>query len=595
MANYLAVVRHESLVAEGDLLRRVLGGVSEETTVIPLTGGWELTWVAQRASQDLLPDQGIFSGFAIDDADSRIIFGARGLAAVSRQSLESDLPGCYVHVHWAEEHLELTADLYRSLSVSVTSVPGLSLISDSPYVLMRLRRTLGLPVTVDDVVASSLLWRNSMSGQLLGSRTLAREISYVPVGGRIRLDLASERAVASRSGHLVPELFAPATHDYALELRRAAHRIASLVHTIAASGPEHARLALSGGKDSRILLAAALLSPQARATARFSCTNTAEQHRRDFEVVSDLSREFGFPLGPRRPDDDRTAELRRVANPLALWFSDSAMTYFPVKLQAYSLRDKGPFAIAGFGSELYKGNYGLRPVGAIRTNIAKNQPGPAASFREITEGALRDSGIDPQHPLSAEWHYLLLRNALHGGRFAPVTKLGLRPLQQRSLVGLSKLPEEARGAMWSTPRQIPDDLLALLSPSLAVRPFDRPSKDRTADEVIERLRQLGGPLSSSEVVKYQVSGAPSDVHDGPVKTLLNLVDQSRIAGRLSRENIAPYVDDAADIVTSAGISAEWSELAREQQSRIRDRSIPVGHTHGMPGRLLALAEVIRAG
>lgn len=73
MANYLAVVRHESLVAEGDLLRRVLGGVSEETTVIPLTGGWELTWVAQRASQDLLPDQGIFSGFAIDDADSRKI------------------------------------------------------------------------------------------------------------------------------------------------------------------------------------------------------------------------------------------------------------------------------------------------------------------------------------------------------------------------------------------------------------------------------------------------------------------------------------------------------------------------------------------
>lgn len=118
MANYLAVVRHESLVAEGDILRRVLGEASEDMAVAPLPGGWEITWVAQRASHDLLPGQGIFSGFAIDDADSRIMFGAPGLAASGRQPLETDLPGCYVHVHWVAEQLELTADLYRSMSVS---------------------------------------------------------------------------------------------------------------------------------------------------------------------------------------------------------------------------------------------------------------------------------------------------------------------------------------------------------------------------------------------------------------------------------------------------------------------------------------------
>ncbi|MEW1978956.1 hypothetical protein AB0271_11350 [Kocuria palustris] len=592
MANYLAVLRHVSRTEEGRILRDALGPGSEDSVVVPLHGGWELTWIAQQARGDLLPEHGLFSGFAVDDADSRIVYGAPGIVRTGGQRLGTDLPGCYVHLDWSPEHAELSADLYRSMPVSVTSGPGLTLISDSPYILLQLRRSLGLPVTLDTAVAESLLWRNSMSGQLLGSRTPAREISYVPVGGRLRLDLGSASSVVQRSGPQVPALFSPPTADYATELRTAAQRIASLIHTIAASGPEHARLALSGGKDSRICLAAALLSPQARESARFSCTNTAEQHRRDYEVVSDLSREFGFPLGPRQPDDDRGAELRRIANPLAVWFSDSSMTYFPVKLQAYSLRAKGPFAIAGFGSELYKGNYGLRPVAAIEANIARAQPRIAASFLELTEEVLRSSGIDPADPLSAEWHYLLLRNALHGGRFVPVTKFGLRPLQQRNLVGLSKMPPD--GVLWSSPRQIPDDLLALLSPSLASRPFDRPAKDRSAADVVARLRQLGGPLSSSEITTYAISGSPTDVHDGPVKTLLNLVDQSRIAGRLSRENVAPHVDSAAEAVAAAGVSADWTALAREQQTAIRDRSIPVGHTHGMPGRLLAVAEVLRA-
>ncbi|KAA9393120.1 hypothetical protein FCK90_13800 [Kocuria coralli] len=593
MANYLCILRHEGRsAAEGRLTENLLGP-SEEIAHRTLAGGWHLSWIAKGAESDLLPGTGLFSGFAVDDGHERIMYGARGVLAEGRPALGDGLPGCYISAAWDQHGVDITADLYRSMSIFVTSVPGLTMVSDSAYVLMEMRRRLRLPVVLDEGVARAMLWRNSMSGQLLGSRTPVKDIRYVPVGRHVRLPLDSPSCTALEVGRPVPEIFSPPSTDYAAELRLAGIRIGSLINTVASSGPEHARLSLSGGKDSRICLAAALLSPAARDSARYSCTNTSEQHRRDYEVVTELSTEFGFPLGARGSIESRSDELRRVANPLALWFSDNCLSYYPLRIQAYALRAKGRFAIAGFGSELYKGNYGQRPLQAIVTSIARTQPEVAESVRSIAEEVLVQSGIDPRRHLSAEWHYLLLRNAIHGGRFTPVSKFGLRPLQQRNLVGLSKVSPDLYSPLMTGPEQVPDDLLVLLSPSLAARPFDRPVKDRSPHQVVERLRLLGGPISSAELSTYHVSGNPHDVADGPSTTLLGLVDASRIRGRVNRDGVRPLIDDAARVVAGSGLSEQWSSVAEEMRRTVRDPSIPLGHTHGMPGRLLALAEVLR--
>lgn len=594
MANYLLAARHDSVAPVlPELLAQATADQPGERVEISLAGGWHLTWIARDAAHDLLPGGGLFSGFAVDDERERICFAATGWGAQPPVLHSDDLPGCHVHVRWDAERLSLTADLYRSMSVFVTTVPGLVLISDSAYVLMSLRRRLGLPVTPDATVADSLRWVNSMSAQLLGSRTLVREIRYVPVGQRVHVPLTAGAQTSTVERRSVPELFGQHGHDYAAEVRQAAVRIGSLVHTVASLGPEHARLALSGGKDSRICLAAALLSPVARERARFTCTNTAEQHRRDFEVVSALSSEFAFPLGAREPTADRSTELWRVANPVALWYSDNSLSYFALKLQPYALRAKGKFAIAGYGSELYKGNYGLRPLTAVVESIARTQPMVAESVNELCEEVLQEVGVDPSDHLGAEWHYLVLRNALHGGRFVPVTKFGLRPLQQRNLVGLSKLHPAQYPEPMTGPTGIPDDLLALLSPALAARPFDRPAKDRSVEDVVERLRELGGPVSAAELTTYRILGSAKDVSVGPAAALLHLVDQDRLQGGLNRAVLGPLVDEAAAVIADSDLAATWTPLAEEARRDVRDITVPLGHARGGPGRALALAEVLR--
>lgn len=593
MANYLLVLQHrDDLRAVEATLEHLCSGEPTQRHVMNLPGGWTAHWVAQNAAEDCSPKGEIFTGFAVDDARQRFLYGASGWRQAGRRAQDQDLPGCYLHAVWDTRTLQVSADLYRSLSVFVTAEPGLTMMSDSAYGLLQLRRRLGLTVTLDSTVATSLLWANAMAAQLLGTRTAVQEITYVPVGGRVHLDLLDPRAIPQPQRQNLRSLFPAQDTDYREQLRAAAVRIASVVHTVALSGPEHARLSLSGGKDSRICLAAALLSPAARSQARFTCTNTAEIHRRDFEVVSKLSQAFGFPLGARTAQANRQQELRRFPNPMGLWATDNALVYFALKIQPYALRAKGPFAITGMGSEVYKGNYGLRSLSNIVQVIGASQPHVAEAVETVAGEALLSSGVKPHEELSAEWHYLLLRNALHGGRFTPATKFGLRPLQQHPLVGLSKLNVHDRPDLMGSPKDIPDDLLLMLSPGLAVQPFDRPSKNRTYDDVVARLRLLGGPVSTLELTSYKTIGSPLDVHDGPVQALARLVDTSRISGRLNRNALLPWVDEAAARVQASDLGREWAAKAQQAQVIVRDATVNLGQAKGEVGRILSLAEVL---
>lgn len=596
MANYLlALSREDGHEALGQAIDEVGAQFPDDHARSVLPGGWRLDWLARHATGDLMPEgQGLFTGVAYDDDAEGLYFGRSGWAKRGGAAWTSeDLPGCHVVGTWRDGRLGVTTDLYRSMPLFTTSTPGMTLLSDSPVLLLRLRRRLGLPCTADPTVVGSLRWPNAMSAQLMSTRTIVREITYVAVGQRVDLDLNDPGAEAQVVTRSLREVFPWTGEPYGETIRRAAARIASLVHTVAGLGPESARLALSGGKDSRICLAAALLSPVARDSARFSCTNTHALHARDAEVVQQLSEEFGFPLGTRTPAIPRAQEIWRVRDPMGLWSLDSALAYFPVKIQAYGLRAKGKFTIAGFGSELYKGNYGLRSVRTIAASIATRTPDIARDVDQTCSDYLSASGIDPADPLSAEWHYLGMRNALHGGRFVPASKFGIRPLQQRGLVGLSKLTPAQYPAGMTGPKSITEDLMVTLGPALAASPFDRPAKDRDPEWVAERLHVIGGALSSDELVTYAVHGDPDEVRDGPVAALTALAPDDHEPGAITRERVQARFEVAAAAVGASDFATDWAQIVEAARVELADPAVPVGQARGMAGRVLSLGELLR--
>lgn len=596
MANFLLALQHASARAQlGPHLKQVTTSTPSEISQVQVQGDWMLTWMSGRAETDIsAPDHGVFTGYAYDDAERAFYFGLQGwLNREDPWRDRTDLPGVYFRASWANDSFAASGDLYRSLPIFMTTEPGMAIVSDSPMALLQLRRRLGLKVTVDGTVGDSLRWKNSMSAQLMSFRTLVREIEYVSVGSRLQMDLNSPDARLSTVDRDYRSLFSVPSEGYGEIMRGAAVNVASTIQTIASFGPGSTRFSLSGGKDSRICLAAALLSPTARENSLFTCTNTSPAHARDAEVVDSLASRFDFTLGlSGRPPEFgyRTWRLRDV---LGTWYSDCALMYYPVRMQAFGLKDKGKFTITGIGSELYKGNYGLRPLSAIVESLRTRAPDAAPAVDAVCTEYLARHGLEPEDHLSAEWHYLGMRNAIHGGRATPITKFSIRPLYQQALVGLSKVdPAEQKEGMLG-PAWITEDLLVLLGPELASHPFDLEKKNRTTEWVDERLQLLGGPISPDELEHYRVHGDAGDVPVGPVSALAVLSDVGHEHGPLTRETVEGQARAAAQVIAQSPWAEKWKSLLAEVSEQLEDRRIPVGHASGMVGRLLSLGEALR--
>src|SRR5690606_15943075 len=120
---------------------------------------------------------------------------------------------------------------------------------------------LGLPVTVDTTAALASSWSNTMANHPLSTTTLCHEVRMLPPAARLVMPFNAGDAGEPRPEQSPwPEVFAPGGEPWGVQVRRAAVRTASLAAAWAGSPGASVRLALSGGVDSRLVLAATLMA-----------------------------------------------------------------------------------------------------------------------------------------------------------------------------------------------------------------------------------------------------------------------------------------------------------------------------------------------
>lgn len=156
-------------------------------------------------------------------------------------------------------------------------------------------------------------------------------------------------------------------------------------------------------------------------------------------------------------------------------------------------------------------------------------------------------------------------------------------------MGTAKEAETGLFPELESPGQIRDDFLALLSPALAARPVDKASKDRSTHAVIDRLKQLGGPVSVSEISEYRMLGSARDVHGGPVQSVSRLVLDNVASRRMSRWDLVPVVDAVSRRIADHSLAPEWVRAARAATRTIRDPLDPVARFRGGVGPALTVA------
>jgi hypothetical protein len=405
-----------------------------------------------------------------------------------------------------------------------------------------------------------------MASQLLGTSTLINGISFCPPCSKIRIN--TTKPVAHIEKVLAPDLFLTNTSDYRDSILTGAHRLASVIATLPEIPNTNTTLSLSGGMDSRVCLAAAL----AHSNHHSLFIQTNKNRQDDYVVARELGRQFNFDF--KGPPREETVAKEQVPS----WFLSNAGLYDPLSISCVTSKNIC-FRIDGGGAEVYKGNYGWRPLSAIKPaavgHVSAIRPaierykaaikpknwGPRsmisagtmlnsftrlmgsspkveadiseAAYREASEG-LRAVGIAAENPWATEWHYLCFRNAIHFGRTTTSSLLGISPLLQRDLVGLSRSSLNAYPAPKEGAPSIVTDLLIALNPELAMMPFDDPKKNMTSAYVLERSKFLG---RVTNIEPYSIVGDPYAVNSGTPQIFLKLIATRGFKGNLTK-NIA---------------------------------------------------------
>lgn len=595
MSNYFIAVGTDkkieqirsSLLSTGSIRSAYASEVIEQD----LRDGYKILIVSRGAQSEIdVKNKVYFRGYAVlSGTDKKIIFAGRSsnpAAFDKRQLGNTSVEGCYIACAWNQESdvVEISNDLFNLCPIFRCLSSEVALFSDSIYVLREVRRALKMPITVDVTSVVARTWTNAMAGQMLSSNSLIDQIKMVPIGASVRVDLGTRLSAQIRQKNLHEVFEMDAGRDYKAALRQYASDHVSLLASLASIGPGRVNMAVSGGLDSRVNIASMTLSEELMEQAKITCQNSAPQHQKDFEVVSEIAGIYGLPLNQNLPNAV-PRKVERVGKPLGLWFLSSAAVYDFLVLPDRIVTEHPTFNIGGHGAELAKGQYGWRSMSQIYRTIEDKKI--ADAFYAETEQALLEMGINFDDPIASEWHYLGHRNALHSGRFVTTSMVGVRPFMNRKLVGLARSEDWKTTVRAGKSLSVIHDLISLINPKMASHRYDDERKNTSASDVEARLAVLGGALQREDIYSFAIEGSADEVVNGNSFVLADLVEKRGHMLNSDRETLATLSKEGAEIARGHGLGYICQPILDEAQSKLDDNSLPLRFARGSIGKLLS--------
>ncbi|WP_092665872.1 hypothetical protein [Agrococcus carbonis] len=555
----------------------------QDVAVVPLDDGARVVVVSRDVERSVRREQGtFFRGFAVDAERSLLAVGVDGWLAAPEGTRDDawSLGGTFAAARWRASAVEVRRDLWGNQSLLRSAGEGWSAACDSMLVLRRLRDAMGERSSADEL---ELLARTALTGiaqTAFGSGTSLREVAFCPSGTAVLLDARGAHAIERP----VTALLGGPTTDYRSTMRAAARGIAGEVAAVLGLEGSTPRLRISGGQDSRVVLAAVLALEGAR-RPELVVQDQAEVHRGDARVAQSLADRFGMALRTIAPDDvDYTGQLE-------LWLATLAGTYDGFGIDADTDVD-GVFGISGIGAETYKGNFGWRSWWQLRDDLDLPLQLELA-FVEQTDRALAAVGVRAEADDATESHYLAHRAGVHcGAGYVGLSPLTSNPLQRADLVRLGRAAWSDDPALPGDPRPrighplMVADLAALLSPEAASHAYERDvGVDR--DVVEQRLGVLGGPVAVDDAA-FDVIGSPADVPLGPSSLAMRLA-AAEAPGAFTIDSAESLGRRGLDRLAAEPVRDRYLEVLENARWRTGERGLPLMFAGQSPARFASLA------
>lgn len=552
-----------------------------------LTTGHSLFIISHEVGRSV--DEGrrcFFRGTAVDYGSASVVFGMEGARRCWGGAPVSALEGEYVTADWSAGGLvRLSRDLFANVPLLYSRCGEVVIASDSILLVADLRAHLGHPNTPDVVGLTSRAPGGTLFGQQVSMRTFVEEITFLPTGHDLVMDCGRDCVTVSVTSAPLPVVFEHDGDDYGATLSRCADNVARLVAGLCQVPGLSPKLNLSGGLDSRVVLAgtvAAGVTDQ----YRFFTQRTNAVNQPDFVAASALASHLdislkpqALPPGPTRQDVDWAV--------LTLWGA-SGLGLYDYLIPRRRAKDPEPvIPTLGMGAETVKGNYGWRHPTAVLDGL----PGAIAdAVREELTSGIGALGVPSDDADALEWHYVGYRNGLHGGRHVANHMTGVSPLQQRELVGLVHSDRNEHPRPGKGEPSVITDLLIALSPELALMPFDDPKKNLDAAFVQARAGRLS-ESPRSERTPFEVYGHPWDVPDGPTRLSIDIARCRGMSGPSETVGLLSLSRDALDAVPAGPLRDQYASLHKASAFRLQTQKVPLGTVAGI-GKLLAVRALL---
>jgi hypothetical protein len=513
-----------------------------------------------------------FKGFCQDHDSKVMILGAIGFRDYYdkhiTQPLSSgpiDLEGSFVLAAWGKNKLTIQNDLYSLFPVIYFSTSTIVVASDSMYLISKIRRLLGMPCKVNRRVAIAKAWTHGFASAPLSNNTIIEGVNLLSPGKYLSVNLRRSsylRKILFKNREIISalavdrdirSLFPPSSISYSDALVSSTIMLYSSLYSIVNSGHISLQLGLSGGLDSRVILAIALESPEILAALDIK-TNTHPSRKADFDIVKSLSEKFGFVFNQENSRTKNIAspemalvENISVENPFGFWVLSDLGYYDEMYFRANYWSNPSVIEVGGHGAEIIRSVFGGKTLSEWISNrskqITNNVILRTSVIAEMTI-AMEKMGISPEESDSVKWHGLAFKQRIHCSRFIPRSCLGLRPYLQRAFFTLSLSECNPYLSDSNQPGSMLHDIIILLNPELAAHSFDEEHKNLTEEYISERKKHLGTMISFDEINKYDTYGQLTDIANGPPSSFMATVNSFNCVGLSNKQAVLNAVEES---------------------------------------------------
>lgn len=564
--------------------------VSPEISILSLDNGYDVISVSKSSHLEQHHDQIIFmQGWILDHGSKSIVLGQNGFnQMVQNQDKAIDFfdkasDGTYVLGSFTEQQIKIKNDIFCLHPVMYFNEQNIFVCSDSLFMISELRKSLNIPCTINKNVVYSRSWNHGLACAVMGNETIVKNVKILSPGKEISIEFESKKPgdISLQKRRIINEvdikkLFFWNEEDYVISLRQVATEFVQSITSIAKIPKLQLNFGLSGGLDSRAILAVLLSNHEILTNTRIT-TNEHPSREEDYIIVEKLSEKFGFEfnqnLKTKTHLEKHNLRLRKIEDPFSLWIL-SSLGIFDMMYLHNSYWNRPHFVeIGGHGAEIIKGTFAHTKLTDLIyknsyisfsrnlfTNFVKNKHARRKLNRINKEinNALSSSGINTNELGVFQWHHMCYKSPIQNGRFLDRTMLGFRPYIQKNLCSFALSKTNYFRFSKQSAQNIIHDLLIILNPDLAAEEFENQKYNVNKKYIEERLVELGGKFEFDKVSHYSIYGDLEEILNGPPDVFLEksngvleysedmkssiLKNMESIWGNVSRKNKLIYKD-----------------------------------------------------